>query len=275
MDSGFVKLYRKIEESSFYKDSEAVHLWVHLLLCASYKQRKIIFNGIEMELKSGQFITGRKALEAATGIEQSKCERLLKLFKTTQQIEQQKTNKFRIITICNWDRYQENEQQNEQQVNNNRTTSEHKQEGKELKEVNNTPFPPIEKKKKEQKKKPTPLPEGFSISERVREWAAKKNTVHLEEHLENFVSSCQAKGYEYLDWDAAFMNAVRQNWAKIGGNGNVGIRTSRSDLLDKNLQSRTDAEVSAALAKYEATKKSTGNHSGGVAVNDDAPSFQE
>ncbi len=77
-----------------------------------------------MNLRSGQFITGRKALEAATGIEQSKCERLLKLFKTTQQIEQQKTNKFRIITICNWDKYQDIEQQNEQQVNNNRTTSE-------------------------------------------------------------------------------------------------------------------------------------------------------
>jgi hypothetical protein len=48
----------------------------------------------------------------------------LKYLEIEQQIEQQKTTKFTIITILNWDRYQENEQQSEQQVNNKRTTSE-------------------------------------------------------------------------------------------------------------------------------------------------------
>jgi hypothetical protein len=63
--------------------------------------------------------------------------------------------------------------------------------------------------------KKNPIPEDFGISERVRSWAIEKNHQHLEDHLENFISSCKANGYSYSDWDSAFMNAIRQNWAKV------------------------------------------------------------
>ena len=68
-------------------------------------------------------------------------------------------------------------------------------------------------KKASPKKKP--IPENFGISESVKLWAIKNNHKNLDKHLENFISSCKANGYAYLDWDSAFMNAVRQNWAKI------------------------------------------------------------
>lgn len=63
--------------------------------------------------------------------------------------------------------------------------------------------------------KETTLPEGFGISERVINWANQKGYVHLEKHLDNFVLSAQSKGYQYIDWDAAFMKAIRENWAKV------------------------------------------------------------
>lgn len=44
--------------------------------------------------------------------------------KIGQQIEQQTSTKNRLITIINWNEYQQSEQQIEQQVNSNRTTSE-------------------------------------------------------------------------------------------------------------------------------------------------------
>ena len=44
-------------------------------------------------------------------------ERILNCFESEQQIEQQNNSKFRIISICNWDKYQNNEQQIEQPVN--------------------------------------------------------------------------------------------------------------------------------------------------------------
>ena len=34
-------------------------------------------------------------------------------------------------------------------------------------------------------------------------------------------------GYAYADWDSAFMEAVRENWAKIGANGSAPLRDAR------------------------------------------------
>jgi len=51
-------------------------------------------------------MTGRKKLSEQTGIPESTVERILKYLENEQQIEQQKTNKFRIITIRNWEKYQ-------------------------------------------------------------------------------------------------------------------------------------------------------------------------
>lgn len=62
-----------------------------------------------------------------------------------------------------------------------------------------------------------PLPEGFAISERVTQWAARKGYTRLPERFEHFVGAAKARGYEYADWDEALMNAIRDDWAKLGG----------------------------------------------------------
>lgn len=61
----------------------------------------------------------------------------------------------------------------------------------------------------------TPLPKDFEVSERVRRWAQEKGHRMLATHLEAFKSACLAKDYRYVDWDEAFMNAIRNNWARI------------------------------------------------------------
>ena len=60
------------------------------------------------------------------------------------------------------------------------------------------------------------IPADFGISERVSRWAAEKGYTRLPERLERFVSVAKAKGYQYIDWDEAFMNAIRDDWAKFG-----------------------------------------------------------
>lgn len=62
----------------------------------------------------------------------------------------------------------------------------------------------------------TAIPAGFGISERVQRWAGEKGYTRLPERLERFVSVARAKGYQYIDWDEAFMNAIRDDWAKFG-----------------------------------------------------------
>lgn len=113
---GWILLHRSILCKGW--DSDTIHLWVYLLLNANIKETN--YNLIKV--MRGQLLTGRDKLELNTGINQSKIERILKYFESEQQIEQQKTNKYRIITIKNYDEYQNvnNKMNNSQQQNNNK-----------------------------------------------------------------------------------------------------------------------------------------------------------
>lgn len=67
-------------------------------------------------------------------------------------------------------------------------------------------------------KKPplVPLPPDFAISDRVRSWAERKGFDRLEERLEHFVGRARARAYTYADWDDAFIEAIRKDWAGLG-----------------------------------------------------------
>lgn len=72
-----------------------------------------------------------------------------------------------------------------------------------------------EGKGREDASREKPIPKDFSISDNIRNWAANNNHANLEKHLEHFINVCLAKGYKYIDWDAAFRNAIKDNWAKV------------------------------------------------------------
>lgn len=125
MENGWIKIHRKIAQKGYYKESEYVHLWIHLLLHANYEQTEFLWNGKVQKLERGQILTGRKKLSADTGINEHKIDRILKCLISEQQIEQQTTTKYRVITILNYNKYQDVEQQTEPQVSNKRATTEH------------------------------------------------------------------------------------------------------------------------------------------------------
>jgi len=66
-------------------------------------------------------------------------------------------------------------------------------------------------------KRKTSIPDDFSVSQRVEEWAKQKGFDRLGEHLDAFTRKAKMNGYQYLDWDLAFMEAIREDWAKIRG----------------------------------------------------------
>lgn len=69
--------------------------------------------------------------------------------------------------------------------------------------------------RKRGKQPKTSIPADFGISERVKAWAAEKGHNRLDLHLESFKAKVAAHGYTYADWDAAFMEAIRGDWAKL------------------------------------------------------------
>lgn len=156
MQNGWIKLYRKLKDKGFYKKPYYLALWVHLLLSANHQESEFLWNGKLVKVKEGQFITGRKELSTQTGIPQTTIERILQTLENGHQIGQQKTSKFRLITILKWKSYQNTDRK----TDNKRTTSGHKQEGKEEKEIYNykkeeKPKIDIEKFRPEFIRKPT------------------------------------------------------------------------------------------------------------------------
>ncbi len=132
---GWVKAHRQLKESAFYKDSQAVHLWLHLLLSVNHKPAEVMIGQQMINVKAGQFLTGRKKLSGATGIAESKITRVLKVFEKCHMIEQQTFTKYRLISIVNFEQYQKTEQQvnskrtaSEQQVNTNKNEKNEKKE---------------------------------------------------------------------------------------------------------------------------------------------------
>jgi hypothetical protein len=81
----------------------------------------------------------------------------------------------------------------------------------------------------------TRLPKDFGIADAVRVWAAENGFGQLDEHLAAFKRKAAAKGYTYIEWDLAFMEAIREDWAKLRGRGQNGAAPageSRTTPLD-------------------------------------------
>ena len=128
MRAGWICLHRKLEDNPRFKDSAFVHIWIYFLMKSTHAPLKVMFKGDVIELKPGQFITGRKAISEATGINESKVRRVIKTLEIDQQIDHQKSNLNSLVSILNWDQYQTSDQPNGQPVTNQRPTSDHIQQ---------------------------------------------------------------------------------------------------------------------------------------------------
>ena len=120
----WISVFRKLQEKSFYKRSEFFHLWVHLILKVNCESKEIVFNNQPFRIERGQTVTSRRVLSQETGIEESKIHRILKYFEDEQQLKQRGLFSGRLITILNYNEYQNTKRKSEQP---NEQRSEHKQ----------------------------------------------------------------------------------------------------------------------------------------------------
>lgn len=110
----------------------------------------------------------------------------------------------------------------------------------------------------------TPIPEDFAVSEGVAAWAKEKGYGMLAEHLDAFVRKAKAKGYAYVDWDLAFMEAIREDWAKLRGRGPNGaapageILTMPTKAVDSTQEHlRKQAEHAAEVERQRLARKAS------------------
>ena len=91
---------------------------------ANHSPKQIIWKGKRLVLNPGQLTCGAKQLAEWAGVPRGTVERVLKVFKSEEQIEVQAGNRFSLITINNWRDYQRSEEHNEEPMRNQRGASE-------------------------------------------------------------------------------------------------------------------------------------------------------
>ena len=103
---GYILLWKKFLDTSFFGDSVAVHLAIYLLLRANWEDQKVIFNKQEIIIERGQLITGRNQISDSLRISPSTIRNKLFLLKKLGFLDSKSNNKFSIITICKYEDYQ-------------------------------------------------------------------------------------------------------------------------------------------------------------------------
>jgi len=115
---GWIKLHRKFIEWEWFDISDMIKLFMFLLLSANHKDST--WRGVE--IKRGQYLTGLNSLSEKTKISVQTLRTCLKRLEKTGEINSKVTNKYRLITVCNYDSYQDNQQETNSQTNNQLTS---------------------------------------------------------------------------------------------------------------------------------------------------------
>lgn len=107
MKNGWIKLHRQIKDSPYYKNGAAMQTWLECLLRAAHGEEKIYLKRQQRNLQRGQFPMGREEFGQSIGISGSTAWFWLQQFKADSMIDIETSSKGSIVTVLNWNEYQE------------------------------------------------------------------------------------------------------------------------------------------------------------------------
>ena len=118
MDRGYIKLYRSIQDRRQWTQEpfDRNRAWIDLLLLANHKPGQLRIRGILIDIKRGQVGWSERRLAERWRWSRNKLRRFFSELEMAQQISrqtiQQNVRLSSLVTIVNYDLYQETIQQN-------------------------------------------------------------------------------------------------------------------------------------------------------------------
>ncbi len=110
MSEGWIKLHRELLNKSIWTCSTPAQkvILITLLMMANHEGREWEFKGRRIKLQPGQFITSLPSIAkmAGDGVSIRNIRTALKRFEEYEFLTDESTVNGRLITICNWERYQ-------------------------------------------------------------------------------------------------------------------------------------------------------------------------
>jgi len=113
MNQGWIKLHRKITEHWLYQEKRTFskfEAFQDLLLHTNHAPNKFIIKGELISLEAGQSARSQVTLAQTWNWSRKKVSNFLKLLEKDQMITLKTTKNTSILTIVNWQTYQENDQ---------------------------------------------------------------------------------------------------------------------------------------------------------------------
>jgi hypothetical protein len=111
MHRGYIKLWRKLRDNPMWLSEKFTRgqAWVDLLLLANHKKSMVDIRGIVVELEPGQVLGCERYLSKRWLWSRGKVRRFLQFLvqQTEPQISLQKNNVSTVISILNWNTYQQ------------------------------------------------------------------------------------------------------------------------------------------------------------------------
>lgn len=140
--ASWIKIFRELLQWEWFEKAEMVQLFIYLLLKASCEDKQ--WQGIT--IKRGQLVTSNGSMRRDLKLSEQQIRTCIKRLISTGEITYQSTNRYVIITICNYDKYQENkstanepinEQANTLPTDEQRAINEQTTTSKEIKNIRN------------------------------------------------------------------------------------------------------------------------------------------
>lgn len=103
MNDGFIVLNRRISSWRWWDMPNAVTLWLHILIGANWTDGYFLGQKIER----GQLATSIHRLAEESGLHPNTVRHWLKKFEDEQQITLKSTNRYTLITVINYHKYQD------------------------------------------------------------------------------------------------------------------------------------------------------------------------
>ena len=146
MAEGYIKLHRKLLESSVFDNPNVLKVWIWCLLKATHQPHEQLVGLQNVQLLPGQFIFGRDKHSKELRFSRSSLYRYINVLKSLQMLDIKTNNKFSLVTIVNWELYQSLETKADSKTSIKRTANEQQMDtNKNVKNVKND-IPPISPK---------------------------------------------------------------------------------------------------------------------------------
>ena len=117
--NGYIKLHRQIAEWEWYTDANVMRIFIHCLISANRQTQK--WQGITVN--KGSFITSYEKLACSLNLSVQQIRTAINKLKSTGEITSKTTSRYSIISINNWDLFQENNTPNNNQITNEQQTN--------------------------------------------------------------------------------------------------------------------------------------------------------